>query len=294
MLAYVAHPIDQAAQSEWLDHHKMLVGMKLREMDVAAYWPSKSWQLNSVAMAWDQLRDTIGVVNCHAQAGAAITVAILPDGVTTLGVPSEIERALQWGQPVVIVAGDTTQRTVQYTEWLREGAFAAGDERLIAPMLYRAMESFKEAPPFDPPKPNEISVKLDHDTAWLPTRTYRGDAGFDLHLGEEVTLAPGEYVDIQCGISISMPPGVWGWLTPRSSTARRGLLVNQAVIDQGYTGPMFVGVTNISAQPVHVAVGERIAQLIPMPLLAADMGVRVVESFPETDRGSNGFGSTGR
>ena len=128
-------------------------------------------------------------------------------------------------------------------------------------------------------------------------KAYAGDAGFDLACTERCIVYPGEYAEIPCGFDIELPEGVWAMIHPRSSTARRGLLVNTSVIDNGYRGPMFVGVTNVKAPGEEnsevIEKGERVAQLIPMPLLAPEIVVYEVDALSASDRGTAGFGSTG-
>ena len=127
-----------------------------------------------------------------------------------------------------------------------------------------------------------------------PVRQHEGDAGFDLICAESWTIAPGEFVDIDCGIRLELPDGVWAMITGRSSTLRRrNLLVNQAIIDNGYRGPMFCGVWNLGREMVEVEKGERLAQLIPLPLVAAQLVPVQVRELGLSDRGTDGFGSTG-
>jgi dUTP pyrophosphatase len=128
-----------------------------------------------------------------------------------------------------------------------------------------------------------------------PRRVHDGDAGFDLVCAESVTVEPGEFVDIDCDLRVELPRGTWGLLTGRSSTLRRrGLLVAQGVIDQGYRGPLFAGVWNLTGEPVEVSAGEHLAQLIPLPVLADSLVLmRVNGPLGESERGEQGFGSTG-
>ena len=128
---------------------------------------------------------------------------------------------------------------------------------------------------------------------WLPARAKPGDAGFDLYCQVETVCRPGEFVDIPCGVAVEFPSGWWGLLTGRSSTLRkRGLLVAQAVIDNGYRGPLFAGVWNLRDSSVTVGPGERIAQLIPVQAFPDSVIAAVGLGWSE--RGDSGFGSTGR
>lgn len=141
----------------------------------------------------------------------------------------------------------------------------------------------------------ETLVALDHVDAEVPNRSMAGDAGADLYTSEQTTIRPGTFADVPCGIRLQLPPGYWARITGRSSTLRkRGLLVSEAVIDNGYTGPIYAGVWNLTRDPVIVRVGERIAQLILNPIVQADYRVTAGELVSIDGRGSSGFGSSGR
>lgn len=128
----------------------------------------------------------------------------------------------------------------------------------------------------------------------MPLQERSGDAGADLYVSEAVTIEPGEFVDVESGLRVQLPAGHWGRITGRSSTLRkRGLLVSEAVIDNGYIGSLYVGVFNLSPQPVYVAVGERLAQLILHPIVHARAEAADV-LFSVDGRGTAGFGSSGR
>ena len=126
----------------------------------------------------------------------------------------------------------------------------------------------------------------------LLSRAYPGDAGFDLFCREEHWIGPGESVDIPLGVRVQLPGGWWGLLTGRSSTLRkRGLLVAQGVIDQGYRGPLYAYVRNMTEEMVRVRDGERLAQLVPLPLFPGT--IELVEDLEDHERGVSGFGSSG-
>jgi dUTP pyrophosphatase len=132
-----------------------------------------------------------------------------------------------------------------------------------------------------------------HPGAMTPTRSHDGDAGFDLYVSERTVLEPAAFTDVPAGIACAFPPGLWGRITGRSSTIRRrGLLVVEGIIDNGYTGPLFAGVWNLGDRAVTVEAGDRLAQLIPYELVRASW--HPVEELPKTARGAAGFGSSGR
>lgn len=135
-------------------------------------------------------------------------------------------------------------------------------------------------------------------TARKPSRVYPGDAGLDLEFwdayGEPADIGPGEFRDLPCGLSVDLPRGYWGLITGRSSTIRkRGLLVTQGVIDHGFQGSLFVGVWNLNNHPVRVNPGERLGQLIVLPLWAGAVHVGDPASRVVRDRAGSGFGSSG-
>ena len=140
--------------------------------------------------------------------------------------------------------------------------------------------------------PETIEVKKTDPAATLPVRAHPGDAGLDLHLNEDALLEPGQTRLLSTGIALAVPTGYVGLVADRSSMAKRGLKTAGGVIDAGYRGEVKVVLINHSAGPVELKRGERIAQLLILPV--ATPAVREVESLDETRRGEGGFGSTGR
>lgn len=132
-----------------------------------------------------------------------------------------------------------------------------------------------------------------HPDALEPKRAYPGDAGFDLTAIESVLISPFQFATIRTGVAIQWPPGVWGLLVGRSSTFNRGLLVNQAIIDNGYRGELWAVVRNISDEEVAVSRGERLVQYIPIPMVSA-LRMNQVDYLDPSERGERGFGSSGR
>lgn len=131
-------------------------------------------------------------------------------------------------------------------------------------------------------------------TGTEPTRAYRDDAGLDLYVHGDHTVEPGAYCDVDLNVRIKTPPGYWVLLTGRSSTMRnRRLLVAQGVIDPGYVGPLYAGVTNMGTEPVEIKHGERIAQLIAFRNETERLQLVEVDELPGTERGDRGFGSSG-
>ena len=127
-----------------------------------------------------------------------------------------------------------------------------------------------------------------------PVRAHDTDAGLDLYIpeGQGLLVRPGAVHTINLGVRIAIPDGYYGQLTLRSSAGKKGLTIPNGVgiIDSGYRGDIKLLVTAV-AEPVMVAAGERICQLIVQPLPHIDAEEGAVDS--DTDRGERGFGSTG-
>lgn len=129
----------------------------------------------------------------------------------------------------------------------------------------------------------------------LPAYAHPGDAGADLCAAEAVTLAPGERHTVPTGVSIALPDGFAAFVVPRSGlAAKHGITIVNApgTVDAGYRGEIRVTVLNTdSSMPYDIAVGDRIAQLIVMPVTRAVF--LPVDRLPESHRGTAGFGSSG-
>lgn len=139
-------------------------------------------------------------------------------------------------------------------------------------------------------------VKRHDEAARVPTRTYPGDAGYDLYYTgtADMLVSPGEVVWIPSKVSVQWPNGMWGLIIGRSSSFEKGLLVNPTVIDAGFRGTLGAYVRNVQTDWVTVSPGDRVAQIVPMPLLAEGLGLVEVPELDPSDRGVNGFGSSGR
>lgn len=132
------------------------------------------------------------------------------------------------------------------------------------------------------------------ENAKAPYKKHTGDAGWDLYISEDCDIQPGNTVDVHTNIKIDMPPYLYGRITGRSSTLRKHkLLVNEAIIDNGYTGELFICVHNMGKSVFHVKKGMRLAQII-FHTIEDVRWSQVDEIKPVAGkRGNNGFGSTG-
>lgn len=143
-----------------------------------------------------------------------------------------------------------------------------------------------------------MNIQLLNDLAKIPTRGSAEAAGYDLYAATsyDITLFPHQTVKIGTGIAIELEPNTFGMLTPRSGIAsKRGLrLANTpAVIDSDYRGEIIIALHNDSEEIQTVEAGERIAQMIIIPYIQIDE-FNVVKNLSDTERGSQGFGSSGQ
>lgn len=138
----------------------------------------------------------------------------------------------------------------------------------------------------------ELRIKRLSPDAIIPTRAKPGDSGLDLHATEDVWIPSGARRMVGTGIAIELPPGYEAQVRPRSGLAHRsGVMAALGTIDNGYRGELKVNLFNHSYDSYRVLQGERIAQLVIAPV--ALLGVVAVEELTETERGADGFGSTG-
>jgi dUTP pyrophosphatase len=153
----------------------------------------------------------------------------------------------------------------------------------------------------DAARPVVRFVRLRPD-AVAPVQMTAGAAGFDLAacLGDAaVLLAPAQRECVATGLALAIPPGYEGQVRPRSGWAvRAGVTVLNApgTIDADYRGELLVLLVNLGSEPVEIRHGDRIAQLVIAPVVAAtfECVFGFAEASGEPGRGSGGFGSTGR
>ena len=130
--------------------------------------------------------------------------------------------------------------------------------------------------------------------AKVPYKKHSGDAGWDLYVSRECTIPAGATVDVHTDVKIDMPPYLYARIVGRSSTLRKhNLMVNEGIIDNGFTGELFVCIHNMDNKPFHVKQGMRLAQVLFHTI--EDVRWSEVEEIVATPgkRGNAGFGSTG-
>lgn len=142
-----------------------------------------------------------------------------------------------------------------------------------------------------------VPVKKLDPAARLPRYGTEFAAGADLYalLSEPQTVAPGQTVLIHTGLALEIPEGYVGLVYARSGLASKSGLApanKVGVIDSDYRGELMVALHNHSSEPRTVSDGDRIAQLVLAPYLAAQF--EEAEELADTARGSGGFGSTGK
>jgi len=132
----------------------------------------------------------------------------------------------------------------------------------------------------------------------MPTYATEGSAGLDLRacLEEALTIEPGETHLIPTGMAIHLDdPGLAAMLLPRSGLGHKhGIVLGNLVglIDSDYQGQLMVSVWNRGNTSFTVEIGERIAQMVIVPVIQPEF--KIVNDFDESDRGEGGFGSTGK
>lgn len=136
-----------------------------------------------------------------------------------------------------------------------------------------------------------LYIQLESEDVRAPARMTGGAAGYDLCSYEEISIEPGKRALVSTGLRIRVPPDTYGRVAPRSGLAVKGIDVGAGVIDADYNGLVKVLLINNSSNAFHVSKFDRIAQLLLETIKTPD--VAIVKSLEQTERGENGFGSTG-
>jgi dUTP pyrophosphatase len=282
--AYFAYPIDVPWEG---DHFRAIEAMR-----------QNGWTVFDPGMRFRTPVDAepdprVQAINDSVIDRADIVVALLPVESHSVGVPLEIGLAADLGKTVYVYR--------QKRSWAiaREGVYQFDSiETLCDAISTFHVEPANSGHPmaglWDLVTEPKTEVRVQGEGR-LPTRAYPDDAGFDLYVQGEHTVEPHERIPAQipCGVAVELPPGWWGLLVPRSSTFIRGLVMNPSIIDPGWRGGLFALVRSIE-HTIQLHDGDRIAQLIPIPAFPAGVPIRRVDQLSPHDRGTNGFGSTGR
>ncbi len=136
-----------------------------------------------------------------------------------------------------------------------------------------------------------MKIVLD-DFAYLPERAHETDAGLDIRSPRAVTIYAHDSAVIDTGVHVEIPVGHVGMLKSKSGLNVKHGITSEGVIDCGYTGSIRVKLYNNSSEMYSVQRGDKITQLVILPILTPE--IELVDSLEETERGENGFGSSGK
>jgi len=136
-----------------------------------------------------------------------------------------------------------------------------------------------------------LKVILD-ENAKMPTKAHETDAGFDLYAPRDFSVVCNASIIIDTGVHIEIPKGYVGFLKSKSGLNVKHGIVGEGVIDAGYTGSIVAKLYNNGHEPVRFEKGQKIIQIVFLPI--PEVELEQVNSFEETERGDNGFGSSGK
>ena len=136
-----------------------------------------------------------------------------------------------------------------------------------------------------------MKIKLD-DGAFVPTRAHEHDGGMDLYAMEDQIVPARESAIFDTGVHVQLPNGTAGLLVSKSGLNVKHGLTSEGLIDEGYTGSIAVKLYNNSGFDYWVHRGDKISQLVIIPVITPE--VELVDELEDTERGTGGFGSTGK
>lgn len=136
-----------------------------------------------------------------------------------------------------------------------------------------------------------MEIMLDNG-AYMPSRGHGTDAGLDLRTPKAVTVPAYGSVIVDTGVHVALPQGCAGLLVSKSGLNVRHDITSTGLIDEGYTGSIVVKLYNHGGGDYQLAAGDKITQMVVFPVVCESL--EQVSAFNATERGNNGFGSTGR
>lgn len=136
-----------------------------------------------------------------------------------------------------------------------------------------------------------MKIKLDKG-AYMPERAHAMDAGYDLRTPTREVLHPHSSITIDTGVHVEIPAGHVGMLKSKSGLNVYHNITGTGTIDAGYTGSIVAKLYNHGSAPYVFQRGDKIIQLVVMPIITPEL--ELVEELEDTERGSNGFGSSGK
>lgn len=135
-----------------------------------------------------------------------------------------------------------------------------------------------------------MKIVLEPD-AYLPTRAHGLDAGYDIYSREDAVVYAGDSWTFDTGVHMAIPKGYVGDVKSKSGMMTKYGIITDGTVDAGYTGSIRVKLFNLSRCAVSIVKGQKIAQIVIKKILTP--ALEVVDQLEETERGENGFGSTG-
>lgn len=136
-----------------------------------------------------------------------------------------------------------------------------------------------------------MEIMLDNG-AYTPSRGHKTDAGLDLRTPEAVTVPAYGSVAVDTGVHVALPHGCAGLLVSKSGLNVKHDITSTGLIDEGYTGSIVVKLYNHDGEDYAFKAGDKITQLVVIPVIRESL--EQVSAFKPTERGDDGFGSTGR
>lgn len=300
---YLAEPIDATNSRQAHD-----ADMEMFQRGIATYSPRTAW--SSCYPPGPEIQQ----VNNEALKRASVLLAVLPAGVPSIGVPMEMTQARIDRIPVIVLSNrrrEDSAALVEFPcEWTDKPDTAAAlvkaqlDTNYLSPFLLanrqddqytfiKTLNGENQVVETTDPMAHVLWGKYSGGGEAPRTPDYPGDVGYDLTCTMSHWVRPGDQAAIQCSISIQLPPGYWGLIQGRSSSWRRGISVKASIMDAGYRGEVWIDCMNISTEPMVIEFGERIAQLIPMPVVPPIRWEHVDQLDPSV-RSDRGYGSTGK
>lgn len=299
MYVYLAHPIDQAARQSGL---QLAISNMRAMLDIqghGCYTPAGAHSMPATQPWESSDMRKVDQINRMALFESDAVIAILLPGVVTLGTVVEVEEALTLNRPTcIITTREFVEVSIQMSAWQNRGVRILFAEKSGHVPTFNIAEALCSLP--DPTRLFDVDPVLGGPEPLLAMGTaanlrpgkYQGDAGIDLALANNETLAAGEYSLLATGVRVAIPDGYFGLITGRSSTwSVLRCDVRQAIIDSGYRGELMIGLENQSGKAITMNVGTRLAQIILLPVFGG--GLQWVTELPEHERALNGYGSSG-
>ena len=128
--------------------------------------------------------------------------------------------------------------------------------------------------------------------AFEPIRAHATDAGLDIRTKDIQVIPAKGSATFHTGVHVQLPAGTAGMFVSKSGLNMKQNIVSTGLIDEGYTGELVVKLYNLGGYDYHVNMGDKITQLVIVPVLYED--IEIVDSLEETERGEKGFGSSGK